>query len=191
MTFYRTTLDYLRVPSGCPITSYYWSGFSTLQASIDHTWLGWKDSRHATPSVGLQLLPMIEFTSSNALVLRSIVPLYLVISLSQFITPMLMVVVDEKEKKIKESMRMVGLRDSVFWLSWFVVYAAMVLLISIVATILTATVLIPSVNVTILFVMVLLFGLSIIMFAFMLTSMFSKAKVGFTHDTKAQFDHFF
>ncbi len=63
MAFYRTTLDYLRVPSGCPITSYYWSGFSTLQASIDHTWLGWKDSRHATPSVGLQLLPMIEFTS--------------------------------------------------------------------------------------------------------------------------------
>ena len=29
--------------------------------------------------------------------------------------PMLTVIVDEKEKKIKESMRMVGLRDSVFW----------------------------------------------------------------------------
>ena len=28
---------------------------------------------------------------------------------------MLNVIVDEKEKKIKESMRMVGLRDSVFW----------------------------------------------------------------------------
>ncbi len=47
--------------------------------------------------------------------LRSIIPLYMVIALSQFITPMLTVVVDEKEKKIKESMKMVGLRDSVFW----------------------------------------------------------------------------
>jgi ATP-binding cassette subfamily A (ABC1) protein 5 len=37
------------------------------------------------------------------------------ISVSQFLTPMLMVVVLEKEKKIKESLRMVGLRDSVFW----------------------------------------------------------------------------
>ena len=36
-------------------------------------------------------------------------------SLSQFMPPMLTVIVDEKEKKIKESMRMVGLRDSVFW----------------------------------------------------------------------------
>ena len=48
-------------------------------------------------------------------VLRSIIPLYLVISLSQFVPPMLLVVVEEKEKKIKESMRMVGLRGSVFW----------------------------------------------------------------------------
>ena len=48
-------------------------------------------------------------------VLRSILPLYMTISVSQFLTPMLMVVVLEKEKKIKESLRMVGLRDSVFW----------------------------------------------------------------------------
>ena len=112
----------------------------------------------------------------NAYVLRSIVPLYLVISLSQFITPMLMVVVDEKEKKIKESMKMVGLRDSVFWISWFLVYAVMVLVISVAATALTAAVLIPSADPLVLFVMVFLFGLSIIMFAFMLTSLFSKAK---------------
>jgi ATP-binding cassette subfamily A (ABC1) protein 5 len=42
-------------------------------------------------------------------------PIYMTLSMSQFITPMLMVVVDEKEKRIKESMKMVGLRDSVFW----------------------------------------------------------------------------
>ena len=51
----------------------------------------------------------------TAVVLRAIIPLYLVISLSQFVGPMLQVVVEEKEKKIKESMRMVGLRGSVFW----------------------------------------------------------------------------
>ena len=48
-------------------------------------------------------------------ILRAIIPLYIVMSLSQFMPPMLTVIVDEKEKKIKESMRMVGLRDSVFW----------------------------------------------------------------------------
>ena len=48
------------------------------------------------------------------------------------ISPMLTVVVDEKEKRIKESMKMVGLRDSVFWLAWFIVYAVLTSITSIV-----------------------------------------------------------
>ena len=55
------------------------------------------------------------FFSGSLNILRSIIPIYIVLSLSQFMPPMLTVIVDEKEKKIKESMRMVGLRDSVFW----------------------------------------------------------------------------
>ena len=39
------------------------------------------------------------------------------ISVSKVIPPMLNVIVDEKEKKIKESMKMVGLRDSGMLLS--------------------------------------------------------------------------
>ena len=35
------------------------------------------------------------------------VPIYMTFSMAQFIGPMLMVVVDEKEKRIKESLRMV------------------------------------------------------------------------------------
>ena len=37
------------------------------------------------------------------------VPIYMTFSMAQFIGPMLMVVVDEKEKRIKESLRMVSL----------------------------------------------------------------------------------
>ena len=48
-------------------------------------------------------------------ILRGIIPLYLVIALGTFVGPMLFVIVEEKEKKIKESMKMVGLRGSVFW----------------------------------------------------------------------------
>jgi ATP-binding cassette subfamily A (ABC1) protein 5 len=62
------------------------------------------------------LLKLLLFPFEGTVtILRSIIPLYLVISLSQFVGPMLTVVVDEKEKKIKESMKMVGLRGSVFW----------------------------------------------------------------------------
>ena len=93
---------------------------------------------------------------------------------------MLFVIVDEKEKKIKESLRMVGLRDSVFWLSWFVVYALMVIMISLIACLVTYFIVIPSSKFWVIFVLMLEFGLSMIMFAFILTAMFSKAKASST-----------
>ena len=59
-------------------------------------------------------LDFIKFLGTSS-VLRAIIPLYMVIALGTFVGPMLFVIVEEKEKKIKESMKMVGLRGSVFW----------------------------------------------------------------------------
>ena len=74
------------------------------------------ESATVAPSLGSQRIRIYVFVFSGSLdILRSIIPIYIVLSLSQFMPPMLTVIVDEKEKKIKESMRMVGLRDSVFW----------------------------------------------------------------------------
>ena len=87
-----------------------------------------------------------------------------------------MVVVEEKEKKIKESMRMVGLRGSVFWLSWFVVYSGMVLIVSIFGTIIMHFIVLNQSNFLVLFILILEFGLSMIMFAFIMTTLFSKGK---------------
>ena len=67
------------------------------------------------PTLDIRQLPKPENSGSAETVLRAMIPLYMTLSMSQFLTPMLMVVVDEKEKRIKESMKMVGLRDSVFW----------------------------------------------------------------------------
>ncbi len=79
----RTTVDFFRPPANCPVTSYYWSGFSTLQAIIDQVrqiskrrirltfdlwyqeWLKWKEPNHVSPDISLQMLPKIAFTSSE------------------------------------------------------------------------------------------------------------------------------
>ena len=74
-----------------------------------------KYTGHTVPTLNLRQLPKPEYTGTGETVLRAMLPIYMTLSMSQFITPMLMVVVDEKEKRIKESMKMVGLRDSVFW----------------------------------------------------------------------------
>merc|ERR1719347_1364622 len=98
--------------------------------------------------------------------------------MTQFLSPMLMVIVDEKEKKIKESLKMVGLRDSVFWLSWFVVYSVFVLIASVLGSVLLHLIVLNNTSsyfLPLLLVM-LEFGLTVIMFAFMMTALFSKAK---------------
>ena len=63
----------------------------------------------------MRQLPKPEYTGTGETILRAMLPIYMTFSMAQFINPMLIVVVDEKEKRIKESLKMVGLRDSVFW----------------------------------------------------------------------------
>jgi hypothetical protein len=53
------------------------------------------------------------------LAFRVVIPLYMVIALSQFITYLLILIVGEKENKIKEGMKIMGLKDSVFWYAYF------------------------------------------------------------------------
>lgn len=64
----------------------------------------------------MQLFPKGPYVNNNSLlVVRYLVPFYMVLALSQFILYLLTVIVGEKEKKIKEGFRMMGLSDSVYW----------------------------------------------------------------------------
>lgn len=59
--------------------------------------------------------PKHQHTGNWLVIFRVIMPMYMVMTLSQFITYLLMFVVGEKEKKIREGMRIMGLKDSVYW----------------------------------------------------------------------------
>lgn len=67
------------------------------------------------PDVRLQIFPKEAYTADWMLAFRVVIPLYMVLALSQFITYLLILIVGEKEKKIKEGMKLMGLNDSVFW----------------------------------------------------------------------------
>lgn len=61
------------------------------------------------------MLTIRTSTSDWMVAFRVVIPLYTVLALSQFITYLLILIVGEKEKKIKEGMKIMGLNDSVFW----------------------------------------------------------------------------
>jgi hypothetical protein len=62
--------------------------------------------------------------------MRSIMSIYIVLALGQMVRYMTTFLVEEKEKKLREGLLMMGLRYSVFWASWALTYAAVAVLVS-------------------------------------------------------------
>lgn len=67
------------------------------------------------PAMMLEMFPKEAYTGDWMVAFRVVIPLYMVMALSQFITYLLILIVGEKENKIKEGMKIMGLKDSVFW----------------------------------------------------------------------------
>ncbi|XP_014610023.1 PREDICTED: ABC transporter A family member 1-like isoform X1 [Polistes canadensis] len=173
--------DVLSIETGgsCPVINYLHSGFLALQMLMDITKIRF-DTQNidvTIPNITLEMFPKEAFTADWMLAFRVVIPLYMVLALSQFITYLLILIVGEKENKIKEGMKIMGLKDSVFWISWFIIYSIFVLLLSAVAVILLFTLqMFQHTHFLPIFLLVVLYSFSVIMFAFMITPFFDKSR---------------
>lgn len=173
--------DMIPIDSGdvCPANHYYYSGFIALQTLLDYTkvWLDTDIRNFHLPRLTLEMFPKDAYTGDWVVAIRLGIPLYMVMALSQFITYLLILIVGEKENKIKEGMRIMGLRDSVFWLSWFIIYAVFVIFLSIVCCVLLFTLKVfQNTSFTLILLLVTLYSLSVIMIGFMITPFFDKSR---------------
>ena len=102
--------------SQCDVNKYLWTGFSALQAAIDTAIIrkfgGNPNFEH--PGISVQMLPKPLFQPDSNYI-QVISSIYFVIAYSPLISFLAVNLVAEKEKKIKEGMRMMGLKSSVFW----------------------------------------------------------------------------
>jgi ATP-binding cassette subfamily A (ABC1) protein 3 len=85
-------------------------------------------------------------------------------------------IVTDKETKMRESMSMMGLTDTGFWLSWYITYFIIYLIITLLAVLITSWSLFPYSNPFIIFLMFFLYGLSCIGFSMLISAFFSRAK---------------
>ena len=136
--------------------------------------------RPASPPVARQIMSSADrkqLVTNAGGFLAIVFLLLLTMAMSLFLLPLLSLVVFEKEKRIKESLKMIGLHDSVFWLSWFLIYAASTLLTSTILAVLVNLLLFDELQaIWLVFLIMYLFSLSMIMLAFLLTTMFNKVK---------------
>jgi ATP-binding cassette, subfamily A (ABC1), member 5 len=124
------------------------------------------------------MFPKEAYTGNWLVAFRLVIPIYMVMALSQFVTYLLILIVGEKEKHIKEGLKIMGLLDSVFWLSWFIIYGLFVAAISVISVILLFSLgVFQYTNYFPVFLLILLYSLSVIMIGFMITPFFDSARV--------------
>uniref|UniRef100_A0A673CDZ7 ATP-binding cassette sub-family A member 5-like n=1 Tax=Sphaeramia orbicularis TaxID=375764 RepID=A0A673CDZ7_9TELE len=112
---------------------------------------------------------------------HALISIYLVLAFTPFVTFLIVNVAAEKEHRLKDTMTMMGLYDSAFWLSWGLLYAALVTTMSILMSIIaTYTALFPNSDFLVVFFLIFLYGISSIFFSFMLTPLFKKPKFAST-----------
>ncbi|KAA8517124.1 hypothetical protein F0562_017417 [Nyssa sinensis] len=97
----------------------------------------------------------------------------------------------EKEQKIKEGLYMMGLKDDVFYLSWFITYALQFAISSSIMTVCTMGTLFKYSDKSVVFMYFFLFGLSAIMLSFLISTFFSRAKTAVAVGTLSFLGAFF
>ncbi|XP_064640640.1 cholesterol transporter ABCA5-like isoform X2 [Lineus longissimus] len=172
---------------GCPAAKYRDCGFLELQTLINTALsrvMG-NVTNLKLPSVSIQLLPKFQFKPSIA-ALRGLTAIILVFSYSPLINFLLVNLVAEKEKKIRETMRIMGTLDAAYWFSWSIIYGVIVTIVTLVCTvIIKVTGILPKCDGIILFFLLLFYGITIMHLAFAMMPLFKKANVAGTVGTMA------
>lgn len=173
----------------CPVQQYYLSGFLALQALVDFTKIRLDSgaSDMSIPGIALELLPrtaretkttpLEEAATLKDLILLILVPVLIVMAMSQYTTYLIVLIVNEKENHSLAAMKTMGVKDSAYWFSWFLIYTVLVAALALVVCILLwFSDILPRCSYTLLFLNVTAYGCSSIMITFVLSTFFNNAR---------------
>ncbi|CAA0837437.1 ABC transporter A family member 1 [Striga hermonthica] len=203
-----------------PIMQYSFSGFLTLQQVMD-SFIIFASQQQMTNSDTKELqslsdstssltqleLPWMQFSPSNIRlapfptreytddefqsIVKSVMGVLYLLGFLYPISRLISYSVLEKELKIKEGLYMMGLRDNMFHLSWFLTYALQFAISSLIITLCTMGTLFKYSDKTLVFVYFFCFGLSSITLSFLISTFFTRAKTAVAVGTLAFLAAFF
>ncbi|XP_071741723.1 ABC transporter A family member 1 [Rutidosis leptorrhynchoides] len=198
-----------------PILQYGYSGFLTLQQVMDSFIVFYAQQKVAnvvsedtnyivsnslgipwsqfTPStIRLAPFPTREYTDDEfQSIIKDVMGVLYLLGFLFPISRLISYSVFEKEQKIKEGLYMMGLKDQIFHLSWFITYAIQFGISSAIITVCTIGTLFKYSDKSLVFMYFFLFGLSAIMLSFLISTFFTRAKSAVAVGTLAFLGAFF
>ncbi|KAL4006708.1 leucine-rich repeat-containing protein 16 [Sarotherodon galilaeus] len=158
---------------------YIWGGFAYLQDMIDHGIIRAHTSKTQPLGVFAQQMPYPCYVDDAFLrSLGSSLPLYMTLAWIYSVAMIIKSIVAEKEARLKETMRIMGLRSDIYWLSWAV---SSVLLLAVSSLLLTLILkygkILQYSDPSVIFVFLLVFCVATISQCFFISVFFSKANL--------------
>lgn len=167
---------------------YYTNNILTLQYWIDAFIITHPYGNASLPSEP-SLLPDLNFlpfpisphqSDNFASYLQPVIGLFMVCAFMWPFSRLVRNMVEEKEKKLKEGMKMMGLFNSVFWLSWLITYVILFFVLCILICLLTHFTFMKHSNPLLIFMFLYTFCLSLLTLSMLVTTFFTRAKTAGT-----------
>lgn len=159
---------------------YYFSGFLWVQDMIDRAFtdLHAMDDVWSPPSF-IRQFPVVAYRRDNfAWGIGRMFPLLFTLAWIYTVAMVCKSVVHEKETRLKEYMKIMGMGSTVHWIGWFITKLSVVTCTCVLLSlILTAGKVCENSDPLVLFVLLELFGISTIILSFLLSTFFSKARL--------------
>jgi ABC-type multidrug transport system ATPase subunit len=185
----RINPSYLPNPTKTPCNpnyraASYWSssGFVTIQSAVEQALIQTHlPSDVAMPNINVEIGSYPDNSFNQ--ILSCFIPLaaaqILVYGFFALIILPTNQLIREKQSKMKEFMKMAGLKEVIYWLSWLLTYAIPIVFIALITTLAIYFVLKNDIDnsVALLSVHVFLFGISVTTFAFFLVSFVKSTKI--------------
>jgi hypothetical protein len=136
-------------------------------------------SNSTTPTIhaSVSMMPTVSYLSDNfESVISSTLPLFYMLSFTYPVSRIIRALVMEKESRIKEGMKMMGLTDFSYNMSWFITIFTQLTIMVILITLVTSTSVFEYSNKVLVFIFLESYSLAIMSMCFLFASIFSKAR---------------
>ncbi|XP_048586908.1 ATP-binding cassette sub-family A member 2 isoform X2 [Nematostella vectensis] len=160
--------------------SYYDLGFVWLQDKIERAVVNLHAMREVIkPAVYLHEMPYPCYSKDRfMLVIQHMMPLCLTVSWIYTVAIVVRSIVYEKEQRLKEVMKMMGLSNVVHWVAWFITsVSVMSITVMLLTVILKYGKVLAFSDPLIIWLSLMLFAIVTIVFCFLISAFFSKAKL--------------
>ncbi|XP_046463654.1 ATP-binding cassette sub-family A member 7-like isoform X2 [Daphnia pulex] len=158
---------------------YFTSGYIFLQDKIEQAIIKLQSNRSQLPGMYMQQFPSPCYTFDTFfLAIAGLFPLFMVLSFVYTCAMIVKSIVREKERRLKETMKTMGLGNAVHWVAWFIDSMSFMLISCVLLSmILVFGGILENSNFLIVLIFVLSFSIATICFSFLVSTFFSRANL--------------